>query len=173
MKLDLHIHSTYSDGAYTPQMLIDTAAGVGLNVMAITDHDNVLSYDIARNYVKEKGLDIEILPGVEINTIYNNEEIHILGYFMNFENSDFKQMLKDPSKCRLKKTKYFNNPLIYYSDLHPIECLFPHQNPPFFVPFPQKNIVFLRKSLPKSLHSSEKIRTFAPSKIYENFPRYK
>ena len=104
MKLDLHIHSTYSDGAYTPEMLIDTAAAAGVNVMAITDHDNVLSHDIAKNYIKEKGLDIEIIPGVEINTIYNNEEIHILGYFMNFENKDFKNMLKEQQQARVKQT---------------------------------------------------------------------
>ena len=104
MKLDLHIHSTYSDGAYTPQMLVDTAQSIGLNVMAITDHDNVLSYGIATNYIKEKGLDIEVIPGVEINTIYNNEEIHILGYFMDFENSDFKQMLKDQQQARIRQT---------------------------------------------------------------------
>ena len=104
MKLDLHVHSTYSDGAYSPQMLIDTAAGIGLDVMAITDHDNVLSYDIAKKYIQEKGLNMEIIPGVEINTIYNNEEIHILGYFMNFENSDFKKMLKDQQHARITQT---------------------------------------------------------------------
>ena len=104
MKLDLHVHSTYSDGAYSPQMLIDTAAGIGLDVIAITDHDNVLSYDIAKNYIKEKNLNMEIIPGVEINTIYNNEEIHILGYFMNFENSDFKKMLKDQQHARIAQT---------------------------------------------------------------------
>ena len=61
MKLDLHVHSTYSDGAYTPQMLIDTAASIDLNVISITDHDNVLSYQIACDYIKEKGLDIEFV----------------------------------------------------------------------------------------------------------------
>lgn len=104
MKLDLHIHSTYSDGAYTPEMLVDTAASVGVNVMAITDHDNILSHQIAKDYIKEKGLDIEVVPGVEINTIYNNEEIHILGYFMDFENKDFKNMLKEQQQARVRQT---------------------------------------------------------------------
>ena len=104
MKLDLHIHSTYSDGAYTPEMLVDTAASVGLNAMAITDHDNILSHQIAKDYIKAKGLDIEVIPGVEINTIYNNEEIHILGYYMDFENKDFKNMLKEQQHARVKQT---------------------------------------------------------------------
>ena len=105
MKVDLHIHTVYSDGTYTPQAVVDTAIAAGLDAIAITDHDNVLAYDIAKKYVKENNCNIEVLPGVEINTIKDNQEIHILGYFMDFENDDFKDMLKSQQTARIKQTE--------------------------------------------------------------------
>ena len=74
--------------------IIQKAAQKNLKAIAITDHDNVLSYNIAQNYIKENNLKLEVVNGVEINTIYNNYEIHILGYFMNNNDSDFQKMLK-------------------------------------------------------------------------------
>ena len=67
MKVDLHIHTTYSDGAFSPEKVVDTALEAGLEAIALTDHDNVLSHAIAKEYAKDKP--IEILQGVEINTI--------------------------------------------------------------------------------------------------------
>ena len=94
MKVDLHIHTIYSDGVFSPERIVDTAIEAGLNAIAITDHDNVLAYPIATDYAQKIAKEtnttaLEILPGVEINTIYKDVEIHILGYFMNRENSDF------------------------------------------------------------------------------------
>ena len=90
MKTDLHIHTYFSDGVFTPEKIVDTAMDVGLGAIAITDHDNVLAYDVAQNYIKEKGLNdkIQILRGIEVNTLYNDYEVHILGYFMDVDNSD-------------------------------------------------------------------------------------
>ncbi|MDD3593979.1 MAG: PHP domain-containing protein [Candidatus Gastranaerophilales bacterium] len=105
MKVDLHVHSTYSDGAYTPRQVIDTAVSVGLNAISITDHDNILAYEISKSYIREKGYDLEIIPGVEINTLYNGEEIHILGYFMDFENKNFQKMIKIQQQARVKQTQ--------------------------------------------------------------------
>lgn len=104
MKVDLHIHSIYSDGAYSPEQIIDTANDIGLDALAITDHDNVLAYDIAKKHIKDKGYNMEIILGVEINTIWKGEEIHILGYFMDREDSDFKAMLKSQQAARIRQT---------------------------------------------------------------------
>ena len=103
MKVDLHIHTTYSDGVFSPEKIVDTAIEAGLNAIAITDHDNVLAYPIAVNYAQKLAKDtnskaIEVLPGVEINTIYKDVEIHILGYFMNRDDADFQSMLKSQQK---------------------------------------------------------------------------
>ncbi len=103
MKVDLHIHTSYSDGAFSPEKIVDTALDVGLDAIAITDHDNILSHAIAKKYAKDKP--IEILQGVEINTLYKGYEVHILGYFMNFENSDFQKLLKIQQQARIKQTK--------------------------------------------------------------------
>ena len=110
MKVDLHIHTIYSDGVFSPEKIVDTAIDAGLNAIAITDHDNVLAYPIAVNYAqkiaKEKNTSaLEILPGVEINTIYKDTEIHILGYFMNREDEDFQAMLKSQQKARIEQTE--------------------------------------------------------------------
>ena len=107
MKTDLHIHTYYSDGVFSPEKIVDTAVDVGLQAIAITDHDNVLAYDVAKKHIKGKGLEdkIEIIRGIEVNTLYKNYEVHILGYFMNPENSDFQAMLKTQQLARVKQTK--------------------------------------------------------------------
>lgn len=110
MKSDLHIHTNFSDGVFTPEKLVDTAMEIGLDVIALSDHDNILSHKIAFDHLqklKEEGCEknLIVVPGVEINTIYKNYEIHILGYFMDVENSDFKSMLKSQQEARVAQTK--------------------------------------------------------------------
>ena len=107
MKTDLHIHTYFSDGVYTPEKIVDNALDVGLGAIAITDHDNVLAYDVAQKYIKEKQLSdkIEIIRGIEVNTLYDDYEVHILGYFMNPENSDFQNLIKTQQQARVKQTK--------------------------------------------------------------------
>lgn len=110
MKIDLHIHTTYSDGVFSPEKIVDTAMGLGMDAIAITDHDNVLSYALATEYAnnvipKDSKKPLEIIPGVEINTIFKGYEVHILGYFMDLENSDFQKLLKFQQNARIKQTK--------------------------------------------------------------------
>lgn len=106
MKSDLHIHTYYSDGVFTPEKIVDTALDVGLNVIALTDHDNVLSYDVAKKHLQSIGKEdnLEIIQGVEINTLYKNYEVHILGYFFDANNNDFKKLLKIQQDARVKQT---------------------------------------------------------------------
>lgn len=107
MKIDLHVHTLYSDGVYSPEKIVDTAIDVGLQAISLTDHDNVLSYQVAQDYIKEKNLadKLEIIRGVEINTLYKNYEVHILGYFMDCDNSDFQNLLKIQQQARVAQTK--------------------------------------------------------------------
>lgn len=104
MKIDLHIHTTYSDGTFSPEMIVDTALECELDVIALTDHDNVLSHKIAADYVEKKGLEIEIIPGVEINTIYKGYEVHILGYFMDTSNPEFQNLMRVQQEARIEQT---------------------------------------------------------------------
>ncbi len=105
MKSDLHIHTYFSDGVYSPEKIVDTALDVGLQAIALTDHDNVLSYQVAKDYLKNINRELEIIRGIEVNTLYKNYEVHILGYFMDVENSDFQNLLKTQQQARVKQTK--------------------------------------------------------------------
>ena len=107
MKSDLHIHTLYSDGVFSPEKIVDTAIAVGLQAIALTDHDNVLSYQVAKDYLKKENKEdkLEIIQGIEVNTLYKNYEIHILGYFMDVNNSDFQNLLKIQQQARVKQTK--------------------------------------------------------------------
>jgi len=106
MKGDYHIHTCYSDGIYQPEKVIDLAIDAGLEVIALTDHDNVLSYDIAQKYIKSENLQdkIEVIRGIEVNTLYKDYEVHILGYFMDVNNSDFQDMIKYQQQARVNQT---------------------------------------------------------------------
>lgn len=109
MKSDLHIHTNYSDGVFTPEKIVDAAIEADLDVIALTDHDNILSYEVAKSYIqnleKENKKTIKVIQGIEINTMYKNYEIHILGYFMETENNDFKELIKSQQQARIKQTK--------------------------------------------------------------------
>ena len=79
--LELHCHTTYSDGTLTPAELVKKAAQTGVKVLAITDHDTVSGWDeaiaTAANY------EIEIVPGIELSTVHNERSLHILGFYPN------------------------------------------------------------------------------------------
>ena len=107
MKTDLHNHTLYSDGVFSPEKIVNTAIDVGLQAIALTDHDNILSYQVAQNYIKENNLTdkIEVIQGIEVNTLYKNYEVHILGYMMNTEDDDFQELLKTQQQARVKQTK--------------------------------------------------------------------
>lgn len=105
-KADFHVHTNYSDGVFSPEKIVDTALDAGLDAVALTDHDNVLSYDVANNYLKSIGKEneLEIIQGVEINTLYKNYEVHILGYFMDTKNADFQKLIKNQQEARVNQT---------------------------------------------------------------------
>lgn len=103
MKSDFHIHSYFSDGVFSPEKIVDTAIDVGLQVIALTDHDNVLSYKVAQDYIKQNNKQLELIQGVEINTLYKNYEVHILGYMMDTNNKDFQNLLKVQQTARIEQ----------------------------------------------------------------------
>lgn len=85
MKFDLHVHTTYSDGLLKPQEVVDLAIKRNLQGISITDHDTVLGIEEAIDYSKKyKGF--KIIPGIELGSIFNNEEVHILGYNFDYKN---------------------------------------------------------------------------------------
>ena len=81
-QVDLHTHSTYSDGLLSPAALIAEAAARGVRFLALTDHDTVAGVAEAREAGDRSG--VEIIPGVELSAaLAHGEEVHLLGYFVD------------------------------------------------------------------------------------------
>ena len=105
IKGDYHIHTYYSDGVFSPEKIVDLALDAGLQAISLTDHDNVLSYNVAKEYLSTKEVDLKLIQGIEVNTLYKEYEVHILGYFPDVNNNDFKNLLKTQQQARIKQTK--------------------------------------------------------------------
>jgi len=81
MKADLHIHSTASDGAWTPDRVVQGALAGGLDVIAIADHDTTLGVEAALGTAR--GTSVTVVPAIELSTTLGGREIHVLGYFVD------------------------------------------------------------------------------------------
>lgn len=92
MRLDLHIHSTASDGSCTPSEVVDRAESVGLDVIALADHDTVAGVDEAVRAARGRRLDV--IPAAELSSTYRDEDVHVLGYFLDVN----AQALKDHAR---------------------------------------------------------------------------
>jgi small subunit ribosomal protein S13 len=80
---DLHTHSLFSDGTYTPAQLIDAAVEAGLAALALTDHNTVDG--IADFLAAGEGKPIEVIPGIEFSVDYDGTELHLLGLYLPSE----------------------------------------------------------------------------------------
>lgn len=124
IKVDFHNHSTCSDGLLTPSKMVLRAYNNNVKYFALTDHDTIDGLDEAMQISKELG--IYFIPGIELSTTYNNESIHILGYFMDnsYHNEELIHFLKDLKNKRdnrakemIKKLKSEFNIDINYDDV--------------------------------------------------------
>lgn len=98
-RIDLHIHTTISDGALTPKEVIDEAVKNGVAVISIADHDTIDAYtDEIFEYAKSKN--IKLIPAVEISTKTKKSGIHVLGYNFDLEDIEFKEKLKQIRNAR-------------------------------------------------------------------------
>ncbi len=90
--IDLHVHSTKSDGSCTPSELVSNAISKGLSAFALTDHDTIAGIEEAIEAAK--GLPLEVIPGIEFSTEYEGRDIHMLGLFIDYKNPHFIQYLQ-------------------------------------------------------------------------------
>ncbi|RJX24671.1 MAG: PHP domain-containing protein [Dethiobacter sp.] len=96
--VDLHIHTTFSDGLLNPCQVVAEANKKGMAAIGITDHDTMRGVACAETAGKKYGL--EIIPGVELSTSYEDKEPHLLGYYCDPENPQLHKILKDVSTSR-------------------------------------------------------------------------
>jgi 3',5'-nucleoside bisphosphate phosphatase len=103
-QVDLHVHTSVSDGKYTPEEIVKKAAGLGLRYLAICDHDSVdgiiPALDAAKAFPQ-----LKIIPGVEVSTLAVGSEVHMLGYFIDYNDPDFKKVLADLSDSRIGRAQ--------------------------------------------------------------------
>lgn len=81
MRIDLHIHSTASDGTLPPAEVVEAAAAAELHVVALADHDTVTGVEPAREAGVRRSVDV--IPALEVSSTWGEDEIHILGYFVD------------------------------------------------------------------------------------------
>jgi predicted metal-dependent phosphoesterase TrpH len=106
--VDLHIHSTFSDGTSSVQDIVRMAQQKGLRTIAITDHDCLRGYAVAKE--SAAGSDLEVIPGVELSSEIGGIDIHILGYFCNTNDSALNSRLDDMKTARFHRaTKMVSN----------------------------------------------------------------
>ncbi|MEW6058773.1 MAG: PHP domain-containing protein [Actinomycetota bacterium] len=99
--IDLHAHTNRSDGTFTPREVVRLAAERGLEVVAITDHDTVEGLDEAAMAGSELG--VEVVPGVELSAEYLGTSVHVLCYWMDPENREFRAELRRLLDSRLRR----------------------------------------------------------------------
>ncbi|MFH1825033.1 MAG: PHP domain-containing protein [Candidatus Firestonebacteria bacterium] len=100
---DLHTHTNVSDSTFTVDELLNRAKSAGLMAVSITDHDGVEAIDEAMKINERLG--IEIIPGIELSAEENDIEVHMLGYFINWNDKDFLNKLKILREARLERAR--------------------------------------------------------------------
>jgi 3',5'-nucleoside bisphosphate phosphatase len=102
--IDLHTHTTESDGTYTPAQLIAEAAELRLEALGITDHDTLAGYDAAVPLAREAGLDL--VCGIELSTKLRGRSVHLLGYFLQAPPSPaFRDWLEEQKQSRRDRNR--------------------------------------------------------------------
>lgn len=100
---DLHIHTNKSDSTFSPEEVVRYAAKCGLSAIAITDHDSVEAIPLVNEYASQYG--IEIIPGIELSSDENGGEVHILGYYIDFEEKWFLERLAFLREMRIRRAQ--------------------------------------------------------------------
>ncbi|MBM3119279.1 MAG: PHP domain-containing protein [Chloroflexi bacterium] len=104
MKADLHLHTTASDGRLEPKEIVSLAAKVGLDVIAITDHDTIDGVAPALS-AAEAFPSLTVIPGVEVNTDVPHGEVHVLGYFIDYTDRKLAITLQELRESRLGRAQ--------------------------------------------------------------------
>ncbi|MBM7558074.1 PHP domain-containing protein [Halanaerobacter jeridensis] len=97
-KIDLHLHTTASDGSFTPEELVAEAEEKDLAVIAVTDHDTVAGVEPALEAAENR--EIKVIPGIEFTTYVDGQRVDILGYNLDYNNSDLLNIIDKLQNAR-------------------------------------------------------------------------
>ncbi len=109
MKIDLHLHTTYSDGKLDPKDLLGLCREKGYKIISITDHDNIEGYLSVKDQASDYGL--TIIPGVEISSKYEETEVHLLAYFFDETHPSLLSLLDFINENRINRARAIVNKL--------------------------------------------------------------
>ncbi|MEB7938486.1 RNase RNM [Escherichia whittamii] len=102
---DLHSHTTASDGCLTPEALVHRAVDMRVGTLAITDHDTTAAIAPAREEISRSGLALNLIPGVEISTVWENHEIHIVGLNIDIAHPEMCEFLAQQTERRNQRAQ--------------------------------------------------------------------
>ncbi|MEN2270617.1 PHP domain-containing protein [Vibrio diabolicus] len=105
MRIDLHSHTTASDGRLEPKDLVERALSFDIEVLAITDHDTVDGLALAKQHVQDNNLPIKIINGIEISTVWQNKDIHIVGLNIDPENEQLSALIEQQKQHRITRSE--------------------------------------------------------------------
>ncbi|MBD8512515.1 PHP domain-containing protein [Photobacterium sp. CAU 1568] len=100
MLFDLHSHTTASDGRLTPAELVKRATDFRVDVLAITDHDTVAGLEFAQQAIDAQNLALKLVKGIEISTVWNNFDIHIVGLNIDPAHADIASLIAQQAERR-------------------------------------------------------------------------
>jgi predicted metal-dependent phosphoesterase TrpH len=101
--IDLHTHTTASDGRCTPPELISRASAAGVRVLSVTDHDTVAAWEAASSACAAAG--IELVPGIEITATADGADVHVLGYFIDVHAAALQSFLAEQRRRRIDRVR--------------------------------------------------------------------
>ena len=101
--IDLHLHTTASDGACSPEDLVERAAAAGLTVMSVTDHDTMAAVPQVAAAAARIGL--TCIPGIEVTSVWEERDVHVLGYFVCPEAIGLKELIGDMRRARVGRAR--------------------------------------------------------------------
>jgi predicted metal-dependent phosphoesterase TrpH len=111
--IDLHLHTTASDGRLAPAALVALAADSGLRIIAVTDHDTVAGLEEARAAARARG--IRLVDGIEVTAIECGRDVHVLGYFFDPGNAALAQLLDRQRAARIERVREIGSRLAAYA----------------------------------------------------------
>jgi predicted metal-dependent phosphoesterase TrpH len=103
VRIDLHTHSTVSDGTESPAEVMRAAVAADLDVVALTDHDALTGWEEARATAADAGL--EFVPGIEVSCRHHGISIHLLGYWPNSDSAPFQRMIAETREARVHRAQ--------------------------------------------------------------------
>ena len=109
--IDLHLHTLASDGRLSPTELIQLVANQGLETISITDHDSTEGLAEAYEAAKEFPY-MRIIPGIEMSADIPGDEVHVLGYFLDYHDVEFQEMLTELRRGRVGRAQVMVEKLV-------------------------------------------------------------